>query len=125
VAAINPTGGEDHRQVSEDFTVPPFCAEGNLAPEARDDAYATKRNTPLSVAAPGVLANDADPDGQPVTARLINGPKNAKSFTLRSDGSFSYEPKAGFTGFDSFAYVAQDGQVSSNQATVTIEVKKK
>lgn len=126
VAAFNPTLGEDHRNVVEDFTVPPACASaGNLPPEARDDAYATKRNTALSVAAPGVLANDADPDGQPLTAGLISGPKNARSFTLRADGSFTYEPRPGFTGSDSFTYVAQDGEVSSEAATVTIEVRKK
>lgn len=126
VAAVNPTGGEDHRQVLEDFTMPPHCADaGNLAPEARDDAYSTKRNTPLAVLAPGVLANDVEPDGEPMTARLINAPTKAKSFTLNANGSFSYEPKAGFTGLDSFTYVAQDGELSSASATVTIEVKKK
>lgn len=125
VAALNPTGGEDHRNVVEDFTVPPHCAAGNLPPEARADAYATRRNTVLTVAAPGVLANDADPDGTPVTARLISGPKNAKSFTLRNDGSFTFEPAPGFTGTATFTYVAQDGEVSSNQATVTIEVRKR
>jgi hypothetical protein len=36
-----------------------------------------------------------------------------------------YEPKSGFTGTDSFTYVAQDGELSSAAATVTIEVKKK
>jgi extracellular elastinolytic metalloproteinase len=126
VAALNPTLGEDHRQVLEDFTVPPTCASaGNLAPEAQADAYSTKRNTALKVAAPGVLANDADPDGQPITARLIAGPSKAKSFTLRPDGSFDYVPSNGFTGSDSFTYVAQDGEVSSPEATVTIEVRKK
>ncbi|HEV2854945.1 MAG TPA: M36 family metallopeptidase [Thermoanaerobaculia bacterium] len=126
VAALNPTGGEDHRQVFEDFTVPPFCAgSGNLAPETGDDAYRTERNTRLAVAAPGVLGNDADPDGQPVTARLISGPGHAKSFTLRDDGSFTFEPASGFTGVVTFTYVAQDGEVSSNQETVTIEVTKK
>jgi hypothetical protein len=126
VAALNPTGGEDHRQVLEDFTIPPHCAgSGNLAPEASDDAYSTRRNTPLAVAAPGVLRNDADPDGTPITARLTSAPKNAKSFTLRSDGSFTYEPTPGFTGVTTFTYVAQDGEVSSNQATVTIDVRKR
>jgi extracellular elastinolytic metalloproteinase len=125
VAALNPSGGEDHRQVLEDFTVPPHCAAGNLPPEAADDAYSTKRNTPLAVAAPGVLRNDADPDGTAITARLISGPRNAKRFALAEDGSFTYEPKPGFTGADSFTYVAQDGEVSSEAATVTIEVRKK
>ncbi|HEX7184925.1 MAG TPA: M36 family metallopeptidase [Thermoanaerobaculia bacterium] len=125
VGALNPTGGEDHRNVVEDFTVPPHCGSpGNLAPEARDDRYATAKNTRLAVAAPGVLANDADPDGTPVTARLTSTPKNAKSFTFNSDGSFTFEPKPGFSGVTSFTYVAQDGEVSSNQATVTIQVTK-
>jgi extracellular elastinolytic metalloproteinase len=125
VGALNPTGGEDHRQAIEDFTLPAYCVPNNLAPEARDDAYAIRRNATLTVAAPGVLANDADPDGAPLTAKLIEAPRNAKRFTLRPDGSFDYEPKPGFTGSDSFGYVAQDGQVSSSRATVTIEVQRR
>ena len=126
VAALNPTGGEDHRNVVEDFTVPPHCASaGNFAPEAQPDSYATKRNTPLAVPAPGVLANDSDADGDALTARLASGPASARSFTLGADGSFRYDPKPGFTGTDSFTYVAQDGEVSSPSVTVTIEVKKR
>ena len=122
VGAFNPTGGEDHRRVVEDFTVPAFCATSGLPPEVKDDAYGTRKNTALAVAAPGVLANDADPDGQPITARVADAPRNAKRFVLNRDGSFEYEPKAGFTGVDSFTYVAQDGETSSSKATVTIDV---
>ena len=125
VGALNPTGGEDHRNVVEDFTVPAYCATQGLPPEASNDAYSTKRNTILRVAAPGVLANDADPDGDAITAKVSDAPRNAKRFVLNPDGSFEYEPSPGFTGSDSFTYVAQDGEVSSNKATVTIEVKKK
>ncbi|HET9484756.1 MAG TPA: M36 family metallopeptidase [Xanthomonadales bacterium] len=125
VGALNPTGGEDHRQVVEDFTVPAYCSTSGLPPEAKDDAYATKRNTALKVAAPGVLSNDADPDGTPITAKLIDAPTNAKRFVLNGDGSFEYEPKPGYTGLDRFTYVAQDGEVSSSKATVTIDVTKR
>jgi len=123
VGALNPTGGEDHRNVVEDFTVPAYCATGGLPPEAADDAYATRRNTALAVAAPGVLANDADPDGDSIRAKLIDAPRNAKQFALREDGSFDYEPKPGFTGSDSFTYVAQDDDTSSTRATVVIDVR--
>ena len=34
----------------------------NRAPTANPDAYSTAEDTPLTVAAPGVLANDSDPD---------------------------------------------------------------
>ena len=35
----------------------------NQAPVANNDTYSTAENTTLTVAAPGVLANDKDPDG--------------------------------------------------------------
>jgi hypothetical protein len=126
VAAVNPTAGEDHRLVLEDFTVPPHCvAPGNQAPQAADDAYETRENRKLRVEAPGVLGNDSDPDGDPIMARLVEGPAHAKKLTLRADGSFEYHPEAGFSGVDSFTYMAQDGELSSSEATVTIEVRGK
>ena len=38
---------------------------------AVDDSYATDEDTPLTVAAPGVLGNDTDVDGDPLTAVLV------------------------------------------------------
>ncbi|MBY6204405.1 tandem-95 repeat protein [Halomonas denitrificans] len=94
----------------------------NQPPVVVDDAYATDEDTPLSVAAPGVLANDSDPDGDPITAVLQTGPGNAQAFTLNADGSFDYTPAADFNGSDSFTYVANDGQADSSVATVAITV---
>jgi VCBS repeat-containing protein len=37
----------------------------NGAPVAAGDSYSTSEDTPLSVAAPGVLANDSDVEGHP------------------------------------------------------------
>lgn len=64
------------------------------APTAANDAYATDEDTPLNVAAPGVLANDTDPEGSPLTAVLVSGPAHA-TLTLNADGSFTYTPIAG------------------------------
>ena len=66
-----------------------------------------------------VLANDSDPDGNPLTAILVSGPSNG-SLTLNADGTFNYTPNSGFTGTDSFTYKANDGALDSNVATVTI-----
>jgi hypothetical protein len=88
---------------------------------AADDAYSTDEDTPLSVAAPGVLGNDSDADGDPLTAVLVSDVSNG-TLTLNSDGSFSYTPDGGFSGSDSFAYVANDGQADSNLATVSLTV---
>ena len=96
---------------------------GNTPPIAGNDSYATLHDETLSVSAPGVLANDSDSDYDPLTAVLGSGPSNAASFTLNSDGSFVYDPAAGFFGEDSFTYYAHDGTESSQQsATVTIGV---
>jgi uncharacterized delta-60 repeat protein len=69
----------------------------------------------------GVLANDSDPDGEPVTAALVTGPAHG-SLTLNSDGSFTYAPTQYFNGTDSFTYMANDGSLNSNVATVNIMV---
>ncbi|MEZ4867001.1 MAG: LamG-like jellyroll fold domain-containing protein [Caldilineaceae bacterium] len=94
---------------------------GNVAPSAADDAYATNIDTMLTIAAPGLLTNDHDADGDTLTAILESTTSNG-ALTLNGDGSFTYTPNPGFTGDDSFTYVASDGSSDSNVATVTITV---
>jgi hypothetical protein len=95
----------------------------NAPPVANDDAYSVAEDGSLSVAAPGVLGNDTDPESQPMTAQLVDGPDNAQSFTLNADGSFDYVPNPNFAGTDSFTYNAHDGiQPSNAPATVQITV---
>src|SRR2546425_2590286 len=77
-----------------------------------DDSYSTPEDTTLTVAAPGVLANDTDVDGDPLTAILVNGPAHG-TLSLNSDGSFTYTPALNYNGPDSFTYKANDGQVDS------------
>jgi VCBS repeat-containing protein len=86
---------------------------------ATDDAYTIDEDILLSVAAPGVLANDTDPEGQPLTAVLQSGPGSG-SLTLNSNGSFTYTPNADFSGTDSFTYFANDGTANSNLAATVI-----
>src|SRR5206468_1452868 len=93
------------------------------APVAVDNSAMINEDTPLSVPAPGVLGNDTDPDaGDVLRALLINGPSNAATFNLKSNGAFAYIPKPNFNGKDSFIYKASDGTLESNVATVTIVV---
>jgi Bacterial Ig domain/Putative Ig domain len=95
------------------------CTVFNTAPTAADDAYATSISTALSVPAPGVLANDLDPDLDRLTAALVSAPSQG-TLALNPDGSFTYTPPVGFSGDVSFTYRASDGLLSSNLATVTI-----
>ena len=81
-------------------------------------ATRTDEDTPLTVAAAGVLGNDTDVDGDALTAVLVSGPANG-TLTLNADGSFTYTPDANYNGTDSFTYKASDGTADSNVATVT------
>jgi streptogramin lyase len=93
----------------------------NNPPVAVDDTYSTKTDTTLIIPAPGVLANDSDMDGDILTALKVTNPLNGE-VTLNADGSFTYTPAAGFEGLDSFTYLATDGDLESNIATVNITV---
>jgi hypothetical protein len=90
-------------------------------PSALDDAYSTYQNNVLTIAAPGVLSNDTDADGDPLYAHLVSGPVHG-TLTLNVDGSFDYLPAANYAGEDSFNYQAVDGEQVSNIATVRITV---
>jgi Big-like domain-containing protein len=93
------------------------------SPVAGGDAYVTQKDTPLTIAAPGVLGNDGDPDGDTLTLQTspINGPANGV-VVLGSNGSFTYTPNSGFTGTDSFTYRIDDGTGRSADGVVTITV---
>ncbi len=96
-------------------------AEVNEAPVAGDDAYDVDEDDTLTVAAPGVFSNDSDADGDELTAILVSDVSNG-TLTLSADGSFTYEPNADFNGTDIFTYKANDGELDSNVASVTITV---
>ena len=93
----------------------------NDSPIANNDPYGTNEDTVLNVPAPGVLGNDTDVEGDPLTAIKVSDPIHG-TLTLNSDGSFTYSPNANFNGNDSFTYKANDGTVDSNVAMVTITV---
>ena len=95
----------------------------NDAPVAVEDAYTVAEDGQKVVAAPGVLGNDTDPDGDMLTAVLVGTPETAHGYiALAQDGSFMYTPDANFNGEDSFIYKAFDGTAYSEETTVTITV---
>lgn len=91
------------------------------APTAADDAYDAAPGFALNVPAPGVLGNDTDPDGDPLTLQLVSGPAQG-SLTLAADGSFRYRARFRFQGTDSFVYEITDSQGATDQAVVTLNV---
>jgi hypothetical protein len=94
----------------------------NQPPVAVADAYTTPEDTILSIAAPGVLANDTNANPtKPLSAIMVTAPGHGVA-TLNTNGSFTYTPGTDWNGLDSFTYKANDGTFDSNVATVSITV---
>ncbi len=106
---------------------------GNQPPQSNGDAYtvvqggtltandATGSLTPGNANDNGVLVNDTDADGDPLTAILVSGPTHGL-LTLNTDGTFSYTHDGSATTSDSFTYRANDGTEDGNVATVNITI---
>ena len=106
----------------------------NTPPIAGPDQYSTMENVVLVVAAPGVLANDTDPDGDSdnlaVTAGTITSLYGA-TIQMQANGSFTYDPResqtlralqTGQNLSDTFSYVVTDEGGRTAQGTVTVVV---
>lgn len=113
-AGFRPT---DHDAVLGRFFV-------NTGPVAHGDTgYVVSEDVAIIVdAANGVLANDADRNGDALTAVLVEGPANG-TLTLNADGSFTYQGAADFNGDESFTYRTRDAfGALSETATVSFTV---
>lgn len=99
----------------------------NAAPVAVDDpSFSTPEDTSLVIAAPGVLDNDTDFEGDtPFTATLFSGPLASTGLlSFNSDGSFTFDPALNFNGSVTFTYTTTDSASSvSAPGTVTIDVE--
>jgi hypothetical protein len=90
---------------------------GNAAPVAADDAAETQTGSAVAI---DVLANDVDPDGDPLTVAAVTQGANG---AVSNDGSgVTYAPNAGFVGTDQFTYTVSDGQGGEATATVSVNV---
>ncbi|HJQ31504.1 MAG TPA: Ig-like domain-containing protein [Pyrinomonadaceae bacterium] len=119
--AVDATGVNFSDTIDPNTTLVPGSLR--VSPLAFADSYSATINTPLSISAPGVLANDTGtpaPTAQPIAA----GPTSqGGTVTLNADGSFSYTPpNATFQGADTFSYTATNGTTPTDSATVTINV---
>jgi hypothetical protein len=93
----------------------------NAAPMANPDSYTWSGGT-LAVAAPGVLANDTDADGDTLIAELDGGGISG-SFDLDENGGFRYTPGGGFSGTGTVSYRVSDGLAWSATTTITLTIQ--
>ncbi len=100
----------------------------NQAPNAVNDSASTTVGTPVTINA---LANDTDPNGDPLSITSLNGRPIAPgqtvatangAVTLRPNGQLSFAPNAGFVGNEVFSYHVNDGNGGEDTAQVQVSV---
>ncbi len=93
----------------------------NDAPVTVADSYTVAEGGTINQAAPGVLVNDTDAEGNPLTTVLTTTTTNG-TLTLNANGSFTYIHNDSETISDSFTYSANDGTTNGNVVTVSITI---
>ncbi len=121
---LNESGGDSFTYTvfdgasSATGTVSVTIGSPNSPPNAVDDFADTVQNTAVTI---NVLANDSDPESQPLTLVANTQPANG-GVSCQPDGNCTYTPNSGFTGVDSFTYTVQDSVGATSNATVAINV---
>ncbi|MBW2185857.1 MAG: tandem-95 repeat protein, partial [Deltaproteobacteria bacterium] len=94
-------------------------------PDAVDDMATTNEDTAVVIP---VLANDSDPDGDPLEIVSFTQPEIG-TVTQNPDGTFTYDPDGQFEGLpvgetatETFTYTISDGQGGSDTAMVTVTI---
>jgi len=98
-----------------------FVHPVNDLPFADDDDVTTDKNVPVTLTNAALIADDGDPDGDPLTVvGAGNGTFGTTSVT--TSGDVIYTPNMGFDGTDSFIYTITDGEGGTSTGTVFVTV---
>ncbi len=124
---ISDGAGQDDGTLERWCLVPTLGTVANNAPTPANDALTVNEGATedsLDGGADSVLANDTDPDGDTltVTTPVITAPVNAASFTLNSDGTFSYTHDNTETLTDQFVYEVCDNGTPSLCAEAQVNI---
>ncbi len=91
----------------------------NRPPVAQDDVATVQSGVATPIA---VLANDSDPDGNPLRIASVTAPANGTATVVGN--TVVYTSNARFGGTDAFSYTVEDGAGGSTTARVTVTVQR-
>ncbi|WP_240479525.1 Ig-like domain-containing protein [Pseudoalteromonas rubra] len=102
--------------VSNEATVSLSVTPINDAPVVEGQALSLNEDDTLLI-----TLNGTDPDADPLTYSIVSGVSSG-SLQQQSDTTWLYTPNADFNGSDSFSFMANDGALDSNTATVSLTI---
>ena len=88
-------------------------------PTAQDDSATTDEDVPITI---DVLANDSDPENDPLTVINVDTATTLGSVVIDPAGTLTYTPVPNFSGIDSFAYTVSDPSGGTDVASVTVTI---
>jgi hypothetical protein len=97
---------------------PPEPPPPNRLPVAANDVATTNEDTPVVLP---VLANDNDPDGDPVRITAVSDPTWGAAVD-NGDGTVTFLPAPDVSGTAAFGYAVEDGAGGSDLASVRVTV---
>ena len=113
-------GGQD-TSAPQTFTL--TIVPANQPPVAGADAVFAHANFTTGLAVTNLLANDTDPDGDPLTIAAVTAGTNASAVTLETNVVW-FTPRPDFAGLAAFTYLLSDGQGGQSTGTVSVVVVK-
>ena len=90
----------------------------NQQPDVTDDTAETDEDEPVTI---DPIANDSDPDGDPIEIVEVTDPPNG-TVTFNPDGTIEYTPEPDFNGTDTFSYTVCDDVLNCTSGIVTVTV---
>jgi hypothetical protein len=100
-----------------------FMPEPNGVPVATDDrGFTTARNTAIVIDAAALLANDTDPNGDPLSITGVGNALNGSVSYNAQTKKITFTPTADYSGAASFTYTIADGRGGTASADVDLTV---
>jgi Domain of unknown function (DUF4082)/Bacterial Ig domain len=95
----------------------------NQPPVANNDSgFSTVQNNALQIPTSSVLANDTDPNGDPLTVTGVSLPTNGTVSLDSQNSIITFTPATGYTGPAGFTYAIADGRGGTASANVALSV---
>ncbi|MEM8502887.1 MAG: tandem-95 repeat protein [Cyanobacteria bacterium P01_D01_bin.1] len=94
----------------------------NNRPKAKSDRITTKEDASVVVTAGKLLGNDDLGDVPTAITTVASSSDKGGKIKSNRNGTYTYSPKSGFSGKDSFSYTITDTDGDTSTATVNVQV---